>query len=99
MPETMNVGHTLAQLTPYLWRYKWRVLAALACLVLAKVATVSVPLVFKAMIDDLSTPQFATVLPLLLLGLYGALRFASSLLGGTKNSRETAIITPDSGRN
>ena len=79
MPETMNVGHTLAQLTPYLWRYKWRVLAALACLVLAKVATVSVPLVFKAMIDDLSTPQFATVLPLLLLGLYGALRFASSL--------------------
>ena len=79
MPETMNVGHTLAQLAPYLWRYKWRVLAALACLVLAKVATVSVPLVFKAMIDDLSTPQFATVLPLLLLGLYGALRFASSL--------------------
>ena len=68
-----------AQLTPYLWRYQWRVLAALACLVLAKVATVSVPLVFKAMIDDLSTPQFATVLPLLLLGLYGALRFASSL--------------------
>ena len=79
MPETLSVGLPLAQLAPYLWRYKWRVLAALACLVLAKVATVSVPLVFKAMIDDLSTPQFATVLPLLLLGLYGALRFASSL--------------------
>ena len=75
----MRVGHTLGQLSPYLWRYKWRVLAAMSCLVLAKVATVSVPLVFKAMIDGLTSPQWATALPILLLVLYGALRFANSL--------------------
>ena len=38
---------TLRKLLPYLWRYRWRVGAALAFLVAAKVANVGVPLLLK----------------------------------------------------
>ena len=70
---------TLNKLVPYLWQYKWRVLLALSCLLSAKLANVGVPLVFKEMIDGLSAPQQAMALPALLLLLYGALRFSTSL--------------------
>ncbi|PKO29573.1 MAG: metal ABC transporter permease [Betaproteobacteria bacterium HGW-Betaproteobacteria-7] len=70
---------TLRTLFPYLWRYRLRVLLALACLVAAKVANVGVPLVFKQMIDGLTPGQQVLALPALLLALYGALRFANSL--------------------
>lgn len=74
-----HVWLTLRTLFPYLWRYRLRVLAALACLVGAKVANVGVPIIFKEMIDGLSTTQQALALPILLLVLYGALRFSTSL--------------------
>jgi ABC-type multidrug transport system fused ATPase/permease subunit len=45
----------------------------------AKLANVCVPLVFKEMIDSLSSTQQALALPALLLLLYGALRFSTSL--------------------
>ena len=44
---------TIRKLLPYLWEYKGRVLAALACLVAAKVANVGVPLVMKEIVDSL----------------------------------------------
>ncbi|HSI60105.1 MAG TPA: metal ABC transporter permease, partial [Ideonella sp.] len=47
---------TLAQLLPYLWAYKARVLVALGCLIAAKVANVSVPLLLKSLVDALSIP-------------------------------------------
>jgi len=74
-----HLGATLRRLLPYLWQYKWRVLLALSCLVGAKIANVSVPLIFKEMIDGLSGTRQALVLPALLLLLYGALRFSASL--------------------
>ena len=70
---------TIRTLFPYLWRYRLRVVLALSCLVGAKVANVTVPMVFKEMIDGLSGPQQALALPALLLLLYGALRFSTSL--------------------
>lgn len=70
---------TLNKLVPYLWQYKWRVLLALSCLLCAKLANVGVPLVFKEMIDGLTATQQAMALPALLLLLYGALRFSTSL--------------------
>ena len=70
---------TLNKLLPYLWQYKWRVFLALSCLFTAKLANVCVPLVFKEMIDSLSSTQQALVLPALLLLVYGALRFSTSL--------------------
>ncbi len=78
IPE-MHIWQTLRALLPYLWQYRLRVLAALSCLVAAKVANVSVPIVFKDMIDSLSTTEQALALPALLLALYGVLRFSNSL--------------------
>src|SRR6476469_8876644 len=78
-----NVWATLRTLLPYLWVYKWRVLAALVCLVGAKMANVGVPLVLKKLIDHLtinpSDPHALLVLPLGALVAYGALRFSTTL--------------------
>ncbi|RIX49043.1 MAG: ABC transporter ATP-binding protein/permease [Rhodocyclales bacterium GT-UBC] len=74
-----HVWLTLRTLFPYLWRYRLRVLAALGCLIGAKVANVTVPIVFKDMIDGLSGAEQSLVLPVLLLALYGLLRFSTSL--------------------
>ena len=78
LPE-IHVWPTLRLLFPYLWVYRLRVLAALGCLFAAKVASVSVPVVFKEMIDGFSVADQALALPALLLILYGVLRFSTSL--------------------
>jgi ATP-binding cassette subfamily B protein len=74
-----HIWRTLNSLAPYLWQHKWRVLLALSCLIGAKLANVAVPLVFKEMIDGLTSAQQVLALPALLLALYGALRFSTSL--------------------
>ena len=78
-PLNTHGWQTLGRLAPYLWEHKWRVLFSFACLVAAKMANVGVPIVFKNMIDDLSETAIAVGLPVLLLALYGTLRFANSL--------------------
>ena len=45
---------TLGRLLPYLWQYKWRVLAALAFMVGAKLANVGVPLLLKKLVDAMA---------------------------------------------
>ncbi|MEE4379527.1 MAG: ABC transporter ATP-binding protein/permease [Candidatus Competibacteraceae bacterium] len=67
-------------LLPYLLEFWERVLLALGCLILAKVANVGIPLVLKGIVDRLDTTQAATVaLPVVLLLAYGGLRTASAL--------------------
>ncbi len=80
-PAQRRDWQTLKSLLPYLWAYKGRVLFALFCLVAAKGANVSVPLVFKQLIDTLglTTAQAYVVVPAALLLAYGVLRFSSSL--------------------
>jgi ATP-binding cassette, subfamily B, heavy metal transporter len=73
---------TLKRLFPYLWEYKWRVVAALSFMVGAKLANVGVPLLLKELIDAL-TPQptgaqMLMVVPLGLLLGYGLLRLSVS---------------------
>ncbi|MGE0330642.1 MAG: ABC transporter ATP-binding protein/permease [Ramlibacter sp.] len=74
---------TLRRLFPYLWQYKWRVLAALAFMVGAKLANVSVPLLLKDLVDSLSfkpgDPAAVLVVPAGLLVAYGLLRLSTSL--------------------
>jgi ABC-type transport system involved in Fe-S cluster assembly fused permease/ATPase subunit len=74
---------TLKTLIPYLWVYKWRVGAALTCLVGAKLANVGVPLVMKRLIDALTInpndPHALMVLPLAALVAYGLLRLSTTL--------------------
>ena len=75
---------TLKRLFPYLWAYKWRVSLALSFMVGAKLANVSVPLLLKTLVDNLTPrPDAATamlVVPLGLLVAYAALRLSTSLL-------------------
>jgi ABC-type transport system involved in Fe-S cluster assembly fused permease/ATPase subunit len=74
---------TLQRLFPYLWEYKWRVLAALAFMVGAKVANVGVPLLLKNLVDAMSFKpgdvQAVLVVPAALLVGYGLLRLSTSL--------------------
>jgi ATP-binding cassette, subfamily B, heavy metal transporter len=74
--------HTLARLFPYLWEYKWRVVAALSFMVGAKLANVGVPVLLKNLIDQM-TPQptgvqIMLVVPVALLIGYGLLRLSVS---------------------
>ena len=76
---------TLARLFPYLWYYKWRVMAALAFMVGAKVANVGVPLLLKELVDAMNPNQITgtqalLVVPVALLVGYGLLRLSTSLL-------------------
>jgi ATP-binding cassette subfamily B protein len=68
-----------AELRHVLSLYRWRVGAALACLILAKMAAVAVPLVLKRIIDAFSQPVHLAMLPLYLLGGYALLRFVATL--------------------
>ena len=72
---------TLKRLFPYLWTYKWRVMAALAFMVGAKLANVGVPLLLKQLIDTMTlTPQQSLLaVPVALLVAYGLLRLSTSL--------------------
>ena len=74
---------TLRRLFPYLWRYKWRVMAALAFMVGAKLANVGVPLLLKNLVDAMSIkPGSAAallVVPVGLLLAYGLLRLSTSV--------------------
>ena len=75
----IHVWSTLRLLFPYLWAYRLRVMVALGCLIGAKVANVSVPVIFKEMIDGLSLADQVLALPVMLLILYGALRFSTAV--------------------
>ena len=85
---------TLQRLFPYLWHYKWRVIAALVFMVGAKVANVGVPLLLKNLVDAMSPNggrnpiagatgaevlQAVLVVPMALLVAYGLLRLSTSL--------------------
>jgi ATP-binding cassette subfamily B protein len=81
-PVERSDRDTLKRLFPYLWQYKWRVMAALAFMVGAKVANVSVPVLLKHLIDDMSIKpgdvQAVLVVPVALLVGYGLLRLSVS---------------------
>ena len=74
---------TLRRLLPYLWRYKWRVLAALLFMVAAKLANVGVPVLLKELVDAMTiapgSAQALLVVPASLLLAYGLLRLSTSL--------------------
>ncbi|MEN5180042.1 ABC transporter ATP-binding protein/permease [Comamonas testosteroni] len=83
-PESHD-GETLKRLLPYLWAYKWRVMAALLLMVGAKVANVGVPVLLKHVVDALGiqpgSAQALLVVPVGLLLAYGGLRLLTSVFG------------------
>ncbi|MDE2092104.1 MAG: ABC transporter ATP-binding protein/permease [Gammaproteobacteria bacterium] len=82
MPPALNRSHTLRSLLPFIWEFRGRTVLALAFLVVAKIATVMIPVALKHLVDDLNPVNHAAlVLPIALLIGYGVLRFASTLFG------------------
>jgi ABC-type transport system involved in Fe-S cluster assembly fused permease/ATPase subunit len=90
--EAGSEWNALRTLLPYLWAYRERVLFAIACLVVAKMAVVAVPVVLKHIVDAFAAAPAAeagapatggagamVVVPLALIVAYGALRLATSL--------------------
>jgi ATP-binding cassette subfamily B protein len=81
-PQQRPDSETIKRLFPYLWQYKWRVVAALSFMVGAKLANVSVPLLLKELIDAMSfkpnDPMAVIVVPVSLLLVYGVLRLSVS---------------------
>ena len=82
-PAPRSDWATLRRLLPYLWEYRGRVIVALAFLVAAKLANVSVPLLLKQLVDSLSIgpgdARALVVVPIGLLLAYGGLRLSTSL--------------------
>jgi len=76
----------LKRIMPFLWDYKGRVLLAMLLLILAKVATVAVPLILKELVDLLSTQDLPLVLPVTLLLGYGALRLFNVLFSELRDT-------------
>jgi ATP-binding cassette subfamily B protein len=76
---------TIRTLLPYLWPkgepgLRLRVVLALACLLIAKVATVYVPILYKRAVDVLAPQDTAAVVvvPVALILAYGVVRIASA---------------------
>src|SRR3569623_3794266 len=78
-PSSRRDLKTIRSLLPYLWEYRSRVLWALGCLILAKAATVSNPLLLKGIVDRLDVAHSLVLkLPVAYMLGYGAMRLASS---------------------
>jgi ATP-binding cassette subfamily B protein len=80
--EKSNDWKVIANLLPYLWTFKGRVILALSCLIAAKVANLGVPILLKVLVDSMSiSPGLQTliVVPVALIIAYGLLRLSASL--------------------
>ncbi len=77
-------------LTPYLMEHKTRVVLALSCLILAKVASVGLPFILKHIVDDLEQVNDAVAIaisvPIALVIAYGSVRFFNVILGEIRDT-------------
>ena len=89
-PLPLNAGEparsdwqVLARLLPYLWRYRWRVGAALLMVLGAKLTNVGVPLLLKELVDRMNVKAGDSaallVVPVGLLLTYGLLRLLTTV--------------------
>ena len=77
---------TIRTLLPYLWEFKGRVTLAMTMLILAKLANVAVPLVFKHIVDALGKQHALLAVPIMLVVGYGLLRMFSTLFGELRDA-------------
>lgn len=71
--------NNLKKMFPFVWSYKGRVILALGCLVVSKLAMVGIPIILKYIVDALDSDNGQVVLlPVLFLSIYGVLRFLNS---------------------
>lgn len=78
---------TIRSLLPFLWEYRGRVILALAALILAKIATVAVPIALKEIVDTLDASKHKEIsLPILFLMIYGLLRLLSTTFSEVRDA-------------
>ena len=88
-PDAKTNWGIVKHLIPYLLESRYRVLLALACLVLAKGAILTIPFLLKHLVDALDGASVAELAPALLLGLvlaYGGARFANVFFGELRDT-------------
>ncbi|GGP45948.1 ABCB family ABC transporter ATP-binding protein/permease [Shewanella saliphila] len=80
--------HVLRLLWPYLIEFKGRVLLAMLCLVIAKLASVGLPFILKDLVDTLDTlsVEQALAVPFGLVIAYGAIRFLNVIIGEVRDT-------------
>ena len=80
----------LSMLWPYLIEFKGRIILAMACLVVAKLASVGLPFILKEMVDTLSqNASLASAIVAAPIGLvlaYGAIRFLNVVIGEVRDT-------------
>ncbi len=78
----------LRMLWPYLLEFKQRVGLALVCLVIAKLASVGLPFVLKALVDGLSTASTAKLVsvPISLVIAYGCIRLLNTIISEIRDT-------------
>jgi ATP-binding cassette, subfamily B, heavy metal transporter len=77
--QERSVSKVLASLLPFLKPYKARILLALGCLALAKVANLTLPWIMKQLVDSMNIKNSLLVLPVALLMAYGLARLTMTL--------------------
>jgi len=81
-PGPRKDWQTIKSLFPYLREYKTRIGLAMGCLIIAKFANVTVPLILREIVNSLDSSQVDLItLPIAFLFAYGAVRLSASLFG------------------
>lgn len=78
----------LQLLWPYLLEFKGRVILALLCLIVAKIASVGLPFVLKSLVDTLSTASTEQMIsvPIALVVTYGGLRLINTVISEVRDT-------------
>lgn len=79
--------YVVKSILPFLWGYKYRVALAFSLLIVAKIATVTMPWALKLIVDALDSKQAEQMeLPLGFLVLYGVFRFSTVLFSELRDA-------------
>ncbi|HTI96214.1 MAG TPA: ABC transporter ATP-binding protein/permease [Rudaea sp.] len=81
-----SIPSTLRRLAPYLREHGWRIVISLALLIVAKIATIGVPLSLKAIVDHLDPRIALLTVPIAMIAGYGALRLIGTLFGQLRDT-------------
>jgi ATP-binding cassette subfamily B protein len=81
-----SIPSTLRRLSPYLREHGWRIAISLALLIVAKIATIGVPLSLKAIVDHLDPRIALLTVPIAMIAGYGALRLIGTLFGQLRDT-------------
>ena len=85
-PSGSGTLRVLAMLWPYIRGFPARMAVAATLLVIAKMATVYVPLAFRGIVDHLDPRIAALTVPIALIALYGLLRLIGALFGQLRDT-------------